>query len=35
MGAHGCIHLSESAAKTYWDALQPGDVVYIYGTPQY
>ncbi|WP_228389458.1 L,D-transpeptidase family protein [Cumulibacter manganitolerans] len=33
--SHGCVHLSESAAKTYWDALQPGDVVYIYGSPQY
>lgn len=33
--SHGCIHLSESAAKTYWDALKPGDVVYIFGTPQY
>ena len=33
--SHGCIHLTESAAKVYWDALDPGDVVYVYGSPQY
>ena len=33
--SHGCIHLTESAAKVYWDALNPGDVVYVYGSAQY
>ena len=33
--SHGCIHLSESAAKVYWDALRPGDVVYVFGQAQY
>lgn len=33
--SHGCIHLTESAAKIYWNALQPGDVVYVFGAAQY
>lgn len=33
--SHGCIHLSEGAAKTYWEALTPGDVVYVFGSAQY
>lgn len=33
--SHGCIHLSESAAKIYWDALKPGDRVYVFGAAQY
>lgn len=33
--SHGCIHLSESAAKMYWDALKPGDRVYVFGSAQY
>ncbi|WP_134324135.1 L,D-transpeptidase family protein [Cumulibacter soli] len=32
--SHGCIHLSESAAVTYWDALQEGDTVYVFGEAQ-
>lgn len=33
--SHGCIHLTESAAKVYWDALQPGDVVFVFGSAKY
>ena len=27
--SHGCIHLSNTAARTYYNALQPGDVVEV------
>ncbi|PWW52646.1 L,D-transpeptidase-like protein [Actinokineospora spheciospongiae] len=27
--SHGCIHLSQAAAKLYFDSLQPGDVVQV------
>ncbi|MFC4855755.1 L,D-transpeptidase [Actinophytocola glycyrrhizae] len=27
--SHGCIHLSNAAAKTYFNALQPGEVVEV------
>lgn len=33
--SHGCIHLTESAAKVYWDALTPGDEVYVFGSAKY
>ena len=33
--SHGCIHLSWEAAKVYWDNLQVGDTVYVFGAAQY
>ncbi|WP_228389455.1 L,D-transpeptidase [Cumulibacter manganitolerans] len=33
--SHGCIHLSWEAAKVYWDQLQVGDVVYVFGSAPY
>lgn len=33
--SHGCIHLSWEAAKVYWDNLQVGDTVYVWGSAPY
>ena len=27
--SHGCVHLSQEAARTYYNTLQPGDVVEV------
>jgi lipoprotein-anchoring transpeptidase ErfK/SrfK len=27
--SHGCVHLSQEAAKTYYNTLHPGDVVEV------
>lgn len=33
--SHGCIHLSEAAASTYFNALHFGDQVYVFGSAPY
>lgn len=33
--SHGCVHLTHEAAVAYWDNLNPGDAVYIFGEAQY
>ena len=33
--SHGCVHLTQSAAVTYWNALHVGDQVYVYGYAPY
>lgn len=33
--SHGCIHLSWDASQTYWDDLQDGDTVYVFGYAPY
>ena len=33
--SHGCIHLSLSVAQLYWNNLNVGDTVYVFGAAQY
>lgn len=33
--SHGCIHLTNSAARYYWDALDYGDAVHVFGYANY
>ncbi|HET8589087.1 MAG TPA: Ig-like domain repeat protein [Nakamurella sp.] len=33
--SHGCIHLTASASQTYWDYLNYGDEVYVFGYAPY